>query len=118
MNKNNYVIHYRNLQQCLEKGLKLKKVRRILKFKQKVWMKPYIDFNTDKRKEATNESDKNFLKLFNNALYDNLQYFLTVCTSFYDLIVHIYYLFETIILLTWKLLLSEIIILLTHIYLS
>ena len=79
-------------------------------------MKPYIDFNTDKRKEATNESDKNFLKLFNNALYDNLQYFLTVCISFYDLIVHIYYLFETIILLTWKLLLSEIIILLTHIY--
>ena len=29
-------------------------------------MKPYIDFNTERRKEATNEADKNLVKLFNN----------------------------------------------------
>ena len=69
MNKNNYVIPYRNLQQCLELGIKLKKIHRILKFKQKDWMKPYIDFNTQKRKEATNEADKNHLKRLNNAVY-------------------------------------------------
>ena len=69
MNKNNYVIHYRNLQQCLELGMKLKTTHRILKFKQKDWMKPYIDFNTQKRKEATNNADNNLFKLLNNAVY-------------------------------------------------
>ena len=69
MNKNNYVIHYWNLQQCLELGMKLKKIHRILKFKQKDWMKLYIDFNTQKRKEATNDADKNHFKLLNNAIY-------------------------------------------------
>ena len=51
------------------KGLILKKVHRILEFKQSAWMKPYIDFNSQKRKEATNEADKNLFKLLNNAVY-------------------------------------------------
>ena len=49
--------------------MKLKKIHRVLKLKQKDWMKPYIDFNTQKRKEATNEADKNHFKLLNNAVY-------------------------------------------------
>ena len=32
-------------------------------------MKPYIDFNNQKRKEATNDADKNHFKLLNNAVY-------------------------------------------------
>ena len=35
------------------------KIHRILKFEQKYWMEPYIDFNSKRRKESTNESDKN-----------------------------------------------------------
>ena len=69
MSKKNYGVHYKNLQYYLSQGLILKKVHRILEFKQSDWMKPYIDFNTQKRKEATNEADKNLFKLLNNAVY-------------------------------------------------
>ena len=69
INKNNYVIHYSNLQQCLELEMKLKKIHRVLKIKQKDRMKPYIYFNTQKKKEATNDVDKNHVKLLNNAVY-------------------------------------------------
>ena len=32
-------------------------------------MKPYIDFDTQRRKEAANEAEKNHFKLLNNAVY-------------------------------------------------
>ena len=65
----NNVVHYRNLKYYLSKGVILKKVHKILKFKLSAWMKSYIDFNTQKREEATNEADKNLFKLLNNAVY-------------------------------------------------
>ena len=57
------------LKYYLSQRLILKKVHKILEFKQSAWVKPYIDFNTQKRKEATNEADKNLFKLLNNAVY-------------------------------------------------
>ena len=73
MSKKNHVVHYRNLQYYLSEGLILKMVHRILQFKQSAWMKPYIGFNTQKRK-ATNEADKNLFKLLNNAAYGETAY--------------------------------------------
>ena len=50
--------------------MKLKKIYRILKFKQSDWMRPYIDFNTQKRTISNNEVDKNFYELMNISVYD------------------------------------------------
>ena len=68
-NKMKYVVHYRNLQCYLSLGMKLIKVHRILKFKQFNWLKKYMEFNTQKRKESTDEFNKAFFKLLMNCVY-------------------------------------------------
>ena len=50
-----------------KKGLVLKRIHRCIKFKQIEWLKPWIDFFTDKRKASTNEFHKGLFKLMNNA---------------------------------------------------
>ena len=66
--KKNYVLHEENLKLYLSLGLKLKKDR-ILEFSEKPWLKPYIDFNTDKRMNAKNAFEKDFFKLMNNSVF-------------------------------------------------
>ena len=68
-NKTNYVLHYRNVQLYLSLGMKLTKIHMVLKLKQYDWRKEYIDFNPEKRTNATNNFEKYFLKLIINSVY-------------------------------------------------
>ena len=52
--KEKYVIHVRALKQALNHGLKLKMVHRVILFREKAWLKAYIDMNTELRKRAKN----------------------------------------------------------------
>ena len=67
--KNKYVVHIRTLQFYLKHGLKFKKIHRAIKFGQEEILKPYIEFNTEKRKNAWNDFEKDIFKLLNNAVF-------------------------------------------------
>ena len=68
-NKKKYVVHIKSLKQALNHGLKLKKIHRIIEFNQEAWLKPYIDMNTELRKLAKDDFEKDLFKLMNNAVF-------------------------------------------------
>ena len=67
--KNNYVAHVKPLKQALNHGLILKKVHRVIEPNQEEWLKEYIDINTELRKQAKNNFEKDFFKLVNNSVF-------------------------------------------------
>ena len=70
--KKNYIVHINVLKQALDHGLKLRKVHRVIEFEQEAWLKEYIDVNVELRKKATNDFEKDFFKLMNNAVFGKI----------------------------------------------
>ena len=67
--KNNYVVHIRSLKQTLNHGLILKKVNRVIQFNRDAWLKEHIDVNTELRKQAKHDFEKDFFKLMKNFVF-------------------------------------------------
>ena len=67
--RENYVCHGLNLRFYLEKGLKLVKIHRGLKFTQEDFVRSHIDFFTRKRAQAKTKMEKDMYKLIINSLY-------------------------------------------------
>ena len=68
-NKEHYIVHFAILKFYLQMGLILTKVHRVIKYKQKTWLKEYIDFNSQQRALSNNAFDKDFYKLKNNSTF-------------------------------------------------
>ena len=68
-NKKKYVTHINALKQALNHGLKLKQNHRVIEFNQREWLKPYTDMNTELRKVAKTDFEKDLFKLMNNSVF-------------------------------------------------
>jgi len=67
--KTNYACHYRNLQIYVKHGLIVTKIYRIISFTQCPWLKPWIDYCTQRRQLARNEFESDLAKLQSNATF-------------------------------------------------
>ena len=65
----NYSIHIVALKQALNHGLKFIRVHSVISFRQEAWLKPYIDLNTELRKNSKNEFEKDCYRLKINSVY-------------------------------------------------
>ena len=68
-NKKKYITHINSLKEALNHGLMFKKIHRVIEFNKKEWLKPYIDMNTELRKAAKNDFEKDLFKLMNNSVF-------------------------------------------------
>ena len=76
--RNKYVVHFANLKYYLQQGLVLKKVHRVLAFRQTAFLRIYMDWCTLKRQNSLSKFSKNLYKLLANRYYE----FIINCLSY------------------------------------
>ena len=65
--KKKYLIHYRMVKFYVRHVMIVEKIHGIISFKQSKWLERYISFYTQKRNNAKNDFEKDFIKLLVNA---------------------------------------------------
>jgi len=68
-NRMNYVVHFKNLKLYLQLGLKLRKIHKVLQFKQKNFIAPFIEKCTEKRMKACTKFEQDQFKKVANCVY-------------------------------------------------
>jgi hypothetical protein len=67
--KQGYVVHFALLLYYVKLGAVVSKVHRCMSFEQEAFFSPYIAFNSQQRALSSNEFERDYYKLKNNALY-------------------------------------------------
>ena len=83
VNKRRYVVYYKNLLIYMEQGMLLRNVHRVIMFKQAKFLKSYVNFNTNMRKNAKVKKyfEIDFFKLMGNSLYGKIVENVRKCTD-------------------------------------
>ena len=68
-NKNKYTVHSKTLALYKKLGLKVTKVHKVIAFKQRAWLKPYVEHTSGKRREAKSKYKKKFYKNATNQVF-------------------------------------------------
>jgi hypothetical protein len=69
LDKENYVVYYKNLKFYVEHGLILSKIHRVIKFEESAWLAPWIELCTEGRKKAKTQFQSDQKKLQANAVF-------------------------------------------------
>ena len=67
--KKEYIKHIKNVKQVLKHGLVFKNIHKVITFNQNDWLKSYINMNTDLRKKAKIDFEKDFFKLMRFSVF-------------------------------------------------
>ncbi len=68
--KDSMICHVAEIQQAMQQGLRVTKIRRVLEFRQEAFLKPWVEYCVEKRRiAAQNEFEQNFWKLMMNSVF-------------------------------------------------
>ena len=60
---------YKIIETSIKSWTNIREIHRVIHFNQKAWLKEYIGMNTELRKQAKNDFEKDFFKLMNNSVF-------------------------------------------------